>query len=117
MGSREKIRVLHDALKHKMFSTEVARWRVVLSSGMLTILCSVIVIAVVYLLLSVDGLACFRFFIVMALIWLCAELFVISYLSFEKSIPAYARGAIVMLMIVGNYWLCTLMFSLRACDV
>ncbi len=111
-----RIHIMVAEVKRRMMTTDIVRWRVVVSSVLLAILCSITVFSVIYLIWSTEGLSCFEGVVVMSLVWLCAELFIIYYLLFEKMIPAYARGAAVMLMLVGNYWLGMFAFSLHSCE-
>lgn len=106
-----------DALINGMLSTEYPRWRNMLSSVMLTMLCTSIVGSFIYLYLTKPLLQCYEGFLLFSIVWLICEYIIIIYLYKYNSIPSFARTNIKMVICFSNVWFGLFVFSLRACTV
>ncbi len=100
-----------------MLSTNHPRWRNVVSTIFFTLACVGMVGCFWYLYLSLDSIGCYKSFLSMSVIWLVAELFVITYLFLFKNIPVFARESIVIVIAFSNVWFGLFIFSLKPCGV
>ena len=104
-------------LNKKLLSTSVTGWRIAVSTAALFILCSGSVAAFGYICFTMPKLQCHTSFFYLSVFWLSAEYVVIGYLYFYKNIPKFAREAIVLSIVIANFWLILFVFGLNECTV
>ncbi len=101
--------------KEKMLSTEYPRWRNLLSCAILVLLTTGMVSGWWYAYYTASDLACHKGILYFSAVWLTVQWVVIGYLYRYHNIPAFARVAIKLLILLGNVWFGLFVFSLQPC--
>lgn len=104
-----------EGFKAKGLSTVYPRWRRVLSSVVLGVLATSIVLAWWYSFFTLEDTSCHRGFLYFSIVWLAVQWVVLGFLLAFETIPRFARGAIVLLILLGNIWFGLFLFSLQPC--
>lgn len=110
----ENFAELKNDLKKRALNTQVARWRVLTSTGCFLLFSSVFILTVIYLYLNYPPLRERGFIVVFGVIFYFCEWILCGYLVLDKNIYAIVRDAIFMCMMLGNLFLGLLVFSLSA---
>ncbi|MBB3169438.1 hypothetical protein [Simiduia aestuariiviva] len=103
-------------LKEQLLSTSVNNFGSAARAASLLILCGASVAAFGYVLITIPALQCHAFFFYLSIFWLAAEVAVIAYLYRYKNIPRFAREAVVISLLIANFWFILFVFSLQACN-
>lgn len=101
--------------KEKLLSTEYSSWRNLLSCGILVLIATGTVSAWWYVYFTVPDVECHKSILYLSGIWLAVQWLVIGYLYRYQNIPAFARDAIKVMMLMGNLWFGFFVFSLQPC--
>lgn len=101
--------------KEKLLSTEYPRWRNLLSCALLVLLTTGMVSGWWYTYFTTSDIECHKGILYFSAVWLGVQWVVIGYLCRYQNIPAFARGAIKLLILLGNVWLGLFIFSLQSC--
>ncbi|EAT13529.1 hypothetical protein RED65_09064 [Oceanobacter sp. RED65] len=101
--------------KDRLFRTEYPRWRSLLSCAILLLLTTGMVLGWWYAYYTSSEIACHRGILYFSVVWLAVQWMVIGYLCCYQNIPAFARGAIKLLILLGNVWFGLFVFSLQSC--
>ena len=104
-----------DETRAKFLSTDYLLWRNVLSCVVLVVLSTGAVSSWWYAYYTTPGAECHRGFFYFSVLWLVVQWVVIGYLYRYRNVPAFARGAIEMLILVANIWFVLFIFSLEPC--
>ncbi|MEC8523958.1 MAG: hypothetical protein ACTHZH_15105 [Oleiphilaceae bacterium] len=101
--------------KEKLLSTEYPPWRNLLSCAILVLLTTGMVSGWWYAYYTASDIECHKGILYFSAVWLAAQWVVIGYLYRYQNIPAFARGAIKLLILLGNVWFGLFIFSLQSC--
>jgi hypothetical protein len=101
--------------KKKLLDTEYPYWRNVFSSAVLALLSTGAVSAWWWAYYTTPEAECHEGILYFSALWLLVQWIVIGYLYRYQDIPAFARNAIKLLVLMANVWFCLLVFSLRPC--
>ncbi|MFL1467596.1 hypothetical protein [Marinobacter sp. HN1S83] len=101
--------------KEKLLSTEYPRWRNLLSCAILVLLITGMVSGWWYAYYTASDIECHQGILYFSAVWLAVQWVVIGYLYCYQNIPAFARGAIKLLILLGNVWFGLFIFSLQPC--
>ncbi|MGM8934632.1 hypothetical protein ACS8E9_07090 [Pseudomonas neustonica] len=101
--------------KDKLLSTEYPRWRNFLSCAILVLVVTGAVSAWWYVYYTTPDTECHKGFLYFSVIWLAVQWVVIGYLYRYQNIPAFARDAIKLQILLGNIWFGLFLFSLQPC--
>lgn len=99
----------------KLLMTDYPQWRNLLSSVVLVILCTGTVSSLWYAYYTTPGSDCHKGFLYLSVLWLAVQFVVIGYLYRITTIPAFARSAIKLLIMLANIWFGLFIFSLKPC--
>lgn len=102
-------------LKQKALATDYPKWRNLLAGAFLFLISTGTVATFGYLFATTPALACREFVLYFSAVWLIAQWLSIGYLYLFNGIPAFARGAVHLLILMGNVWFILFIFSLRPC--
>ncbi|MCX4191131.1 hypothetical protein [Methylophaga sp. OBS1] len=102
--------------KEKLLSTEYPHWRNRLSCAILVLLTTGMVSGWWYTYYTASEIECHKGILYFSAVWLAAQWVVIGYLYRYQNIPAFARGAIKLLILLGNVWFGLFVFSLQPCS-
>ena len=106
---------INTEMKGGLLSTQYSKTRRVFSGTLLLILSAATVLTFWYMYFTYPGVDCWRGFFYISVPWLVVQIVVIAYLYFFNNIPAFARGAIDLLIGMANLWFILFLFSLKAC--
>ena len=101
--------------KEKLLSTGYPRWRNILACVILVLLATGAVSAWWYAYYTATDVECHKGFLYFSVVWLVVQWVVIGYLFRYQNIPAFARGGIKLLILLGNVWFGLFIFSLQPC--
>ncbi len=101
--------------REKLLSMEYPRWRNVLSCVILVLLTTGMVSGWWYAYYTVSDVVCHKGILYFSVVWLAVQWVVIGYFYRYQNIPAFARGAIKFLILLGNVWFGLFVFSLQPC--
>ncbi len=101
--------------KEKLLSTEYPRWRNLLSCAILGLLTTGMVSGWWYAYYTVSDIECHKGILYFSAVWLAVQWVVIGHLYRNQNIPAFARDAIKLLILLGNVWFGIFVFSLQPC--
>jgi len=101
--------------KEKLLSTKYPRWRNLLSCAVLGLLTTGMVLGWWYAYYTASDIECHKGILYFSAVWLAVQWVVIGYLYRYQNIPAFARGAIKLLIMLGNVWFGLFIFSLQSC--
>jgi len=104
-----------DEYKAKLLSTDYSKGRNLLSSVLLIIVSTGAVLSWWYVYSVTEEAECHNGFLYLSVLWLISQWVVIGYLLLYPNIPAFARTAITLLILVANVWFGLFIFSLKAC--
>ncbi len=104
-----------DTLLSKLSRTEYPRWRNLLSCVFLAVLSTGTVLSWYYLYFTLPATQCHKGTLYLSALWLAVQWVVIGYLYGWRDIPAFARTAIKLLIVVANLWFILFLFSLKSC--
>lgn len=99
----------------RLLSTDYPQWRNLLSCVVLVALSTGAVLSWWYAYYSIPETECHKGFLYFSALWLAVQWVVIGYLYWYRGIPAFARGAITLLILVANVWFGLFIFSLKPC--
>ncbi|MGL6162556.1 hypothetical protein [Microbulbifer sp.] len=100
-------------MKEGLFSTETKRWRKVITVIFYSVICVLPVIAFSLIVVFEPGYDQWKAFLFMSILWVCAELVVVWYIYYSDNMPAFARGAIQLNVLIANVWFGLFIFSLN----
>lgn len=106
-----------DDLLKKMVAVEYPRWRNIVSTVLLSVLCTTVVVCYWYLHITESSLHCYEGYLFFSLVWLISEYILIFYLYRYNNIPRFARTNIKMVIGISNIWFGLFLFSLKPCAV
>ncbi|GAB2918108.1 hypothetical protein GCM10027181_16570 [Rheinheimera gaetbuli] len=101
--------------KAKLLSTDYPQWRNRLSCAALAALSGGAVLCWYYAYYTLPQTECYKGFLYISVLWLAVQWAVIGYLYWYRDIPAFARSAIKLLVLVANAWFGLFIFSLQPC--
>ncbi len=101
--------------RENLLSTDYPRWRNLLSCLALLVLTTGVVASWWYIYYTIPEVVCHKGHLYFSVLWLAVQWVVIGYLYWYRNIPAFARGAIKMLIGVANIWFGLFIFSLNPC--
>ena len=101
--------------KVKLLSTEYPRWRNLLSCTILVLVATGMVSGWWYAYYTASDIECHKGILYFSAVWLAVQWVVIGYLYRYQNIPAFARDAIKVLIMLGNVWFGLFIFSLQPC--
>ena len=101
-----------ESFKSKLLSKELSRFSLVWDVFFCSLVTLTTLLAVRFIVFTMPELEGKRFIFWGALISAAAQLIVIWYLYYSRSVYAFVRNAIYFVIIMSNFWLCLLMFSL-----
>ncbi len=101
--------------KEKLLSTEYPRWRNLLSCAILVLFTTGMVLGWWYAYYTISDIECHKGILYFSALWLAVQWVVIGYLYRCQNIPAFARDAIKVLILLGNVWFGLFVFSLQPC--
>jgi hypothetical protein len=102
--------------KDKLLSTAYPRWRNLLSCVIFVLLTTGMVSGWWYAYYTAPDMECHRGISYFSALWLAVQWVVIGYLYRDQNIPAFARGAVKLLILLGNVWFGLFIFSLQPCS-
>lgn len=105
----------YNETRARLLSTDYPQWRNLLSSVVLITLSAGIVSSWWYIHYTLSEAECHKGFLYLSVLWLAVQWVVIGYLYWYREIPAFARGAIKLLILVANVWFGLFIFSLKPC--
>ena len=103
--------------REKLLSTDYPPWRNLLSCLALAVLSTGAVLAWWYAYFTLPETACHKGTLYVSVLWLVVQWVVIGYLYWFRDIPAFARGAIKILILTANIWFGLFIFALKPCGV
>lgn len=101
--------------REKLLSTQYPQWRNLLSCIVLVVLTTGAVSSWWYAYYTTPDTYCHKGFLYFSVLWLVVQWVVIGYLYRYQNIPAFARGAIKLLILLANVWFGLFIFSLKPC--
>lgn len=102
-------------LKTSALNTEYPRWKNIVSTIFLTVMCLLMVVNFWYLVISTNNIECHKGFLYLSVAWVAAELLVIAYMFHYNTIPAFARASIGLFIALSNIWFGLFLFGLKSC--
>ncbi|MBN0988920.1 hypothetical protein [Amphritea pacifica] len=102
-------------IRAKLLSTDYPQWRNLLSCVVLIALSTGAVLSWWYAYYTLPETACHEGFLLFSVLWLAVQWVVIGYLYWYRDIPAFARNALKLLILVANIWFGLFIFSLQPC--
>jgi len=102
--------------RERLLSPDYPQWRNLLSCLVLIVLSTWVVLSWWYAYFTLPETSCHRGFFFFSVLWLVVQWVVIGYLYRYQDIPAFARGAIKLLILVANVWFGLFIFSLKSCS-
>lgn len=105
----------YNELMASLTGTEYPQWRNLFSSVLLLVLSTAVVGAWWYVYFTVPEIGCYKGFFFLSILWLAVQWVVIGYLYWCPEMPAYARNAIKLLILLANAWFILFLFSLKPC--
>lgn len=103
-------------VKEKLLSTEYPRWSNLLSCAILVLLTTGMASGWWYSYYTASEIECHKGVLYFSAVWLAVQWVVIGYLYRYQNIPVFARGAIKLLILLGNVWFGLFIFSLQLCS-
>lgn len=101
--------------KEEYLSTQYPKWRNILSTVILALLCGSTVGIFVYLVGAGANMQCHKSFMWFSIFWLIVELITLGYLFFWTNIPRFARDVIRLNIVFAHIWFGLFVFGLEAC--
>lgn len=103
--------------REKLLSTDYPKWRNLISSVVLVMLSTGAVLSWWYAYYTLPETGCHKGFLYLSVLWLAIQWVVIGYLYWYRNIPAFARGAIKLFILVANIWFILFIFALKPCGL
>ena len=99
----------------KLLSTDYPQWRNLLSCVILFVLSTGAVLSWWYAYHTLPETGCHKGVLVFSFVWLGVQWVVTGYLYWYRDIPAFARGAIKLLILLSNVWFGLFILALKPC--